>query len=445
MKKRLLSFILVGILAISSVLVGCGKANPSESETTNQNKSTNQSETTNTDNEIVTIEYWQYFFEAKTKLMDKLIADFQDKNPNIKIEQKHFPYDSYQQKVSAAIAAGNGPNIVNLYYGWVPKYVKAKALLELPNDEFPVEAIEKEFAPMIKANKIDGKYYSLPTAVRTLGLFWNKDIFKENGLDPEKPPKTLDELVETAKKLTKRNGDKIEIEGLTFEPGGQLHSWYRPVLLEQFGQKPLSDDGKKVLWNASENGYKAFEFLVNLSKKEKLGEPGFVTDDATAFINGKAALHIDGSYRLSAIKTQAPNLNYGVTELPEYNGKKSSFGSYWTNAITVNTTDKKLDASVKILKYLTSTDVMKEWTAATGEIGAKVELANDAELLKDEKLSPFVKQLSIATSYFYVDEAADRQALVDAVNEVLINNVEPRKALDGAVEKVQKLLDDYWK
>jgi multiple sugar transport system substrate-binding protein len=377
--------------------------------------------------------------------VDKLIANFQDKNPNIKVEQKHFPYDSYQQKVSTAVAAGNGPNIVNLYYGWVPKYVKSKTLLELPKDQFPIDTIEKEFAPMIKASKIDGKYYSLPTAVRTLGLFWNKDIFKQNGLDPEKPPKTLDELVEVAKKLTKRNGDKLEIEGFTFQPSGQLHSWYRPVLLEQFGQKPLSDDGKKILWNASENGYKAFEFLVNLSKKEKVGEPNFMTDDATAFINGKAALHIDGSYRLSSIKSQAPNLNYGVTDLPEYNGKKSSFGSYWTNAITVNTTGKKLDASVKFLKYLVSTEVMKTWTAEIGEIGAKVDLAKDSELLKDDKLAAFVKQLPIATSYFYVDEAEDRKALVDAVDQVLINNVDPRKALDEAVAKVQKLLDDYWK
>jgi multiple sugar transport system substrate-binding protein len=431
MKKKLLAAVLAAAVVASTAFAGCSR--------------TKTDDTPKTDNEVVTIEYWQYFFETKTKLMDSLIADFQSKNPNIKIEHKHFPYDSYEQKVTAAIASGTGPDIVNLYYGWVPKYVKAKTLQELPADKFPAEKIEKEFAPMIKASKVDGKYYSLPTGVRTLGLFWNKDIFKANGLDPEKPPKTVDELVDMAKKLTKRSGDKLEIEGFTFQPTGQLHSWFRPVLLEQFGQKPLSDDNKKVLWNASENGYKAFEFLVNLSKKEKVGEPNFMTDDATAFINGKAALHIDGSYRLAAIKSQAPNLNYGITELPELNGKKSSFGSYWTNAITVNAKGKKLEASVKFLEYLTSAEVMKRWTNDIGEIGARVEMANDPELLKNEKLAPFVKQLPVATSYFYVDEAADRKALVDAIDQVLINNVEPRKALDEAVEKVQKLLDSYWK
>jgi multiple sugar transport system substrate-binding protein len=446
MKKRLLALTLAAVVAATTALVGCSKTKTTETtETPKATEASKPSEPPKAGNEVVTIEYWQYFFETKTKLMDNLIADFQQKNPNIKITHQHFPYDAYEQKLAAAIAAGTGPDILNLYYGWVPKYVKSKTIQELPKDKFPVDKIEKEFPPMIKASKIDGKYYSLPTGVRTLGLFWNKDIFKANGFDPEKPPKTIDEMVDMAKKMTKRNGDKLEIEGLTFQPTGQLHSWFRPVLLEQYGQKPLSDDYKKVLWNASENGYKAFEFMVNLSKKEKVGEPNFMTDDATAFINGKAALHIDGSYRLAAIKSQAPNLNYGITELPELNGKKSSFGSYWTNAINSNTKGKKLDASVKFLEYLTSTEVMKKWTTEIGEIGARTDLANDPELLKDAKLAPFIKQLPVATSYFYIDEAADRIAIVDAVDQVLLNNMEPRKALDEAVQKVQKLLDDYWK
>jgi len=53
--------------------------------------------------------------------------------------------------------------------------------------------------------KHDGQYYALPTAVRTLALFYNKKLFREAGLDPAKPPKTLDELVDAAKKTVKRD------------------------------------------------------------------------------------------------------------------------------------------------------------------------------------------------------------------------------------------------
>lgn len=447
MSKKIISIILASCMTVSLFMAGCGSstngaATPAPSAAS-PSASSDASPSTASD-EPVTIEYWQYFYETKVNLMDELIEDFQSKNSNITVVQKHFPYDSYQQKVAAAVSAGTGPDIINLYYGWVPKYVKSGTLQELPEASFSVEAIESTFAPMVKVNKLDGKYYTVPVAVRTLGLFWNKDIFKENGLDPEKPPQTLEELVAMAKQCTKTVNGNLEIEGLTFQPSGQLHAWFRPVLLEQFGQPPISEDKKTVLWNASDKGYEAFEFLVNLAKVEKVGEKDFYTDDSTAFISGKAALHIDGSYRLGSLKAQAADLNYGVTVLPSYNGVETSFGSFWTNGITTNATGAKLDASVKFLEYLTSAEVMKTWTERIGEIGAKTEIADDPDLLKDEKLAPFIKQLPVADSYFYVDEDADRKALMDAIDQVLLNDMDPREALDTATAQVQKLLDEYW-
>jgi multiple sugar transport system substrate-binding protein len=447
MKKKVLALLLAGCMLFMVLLAGCGEqknTTPQDNTPTTptENKTDDGKDTSS--KEPVTIEYWQYFYESKVNLVDELIKEFEEANPNIKVEHKHFPYDSYQQKVAAAVSAGTGPDIINLYYGWVPKYVKSGTLQQLPESSFSAEMIESNFAPMVKVNKLDGKYYTIPTAVRTLGLFWNKDIFKANGLDPEKPPKTIEELVEYAKKCTKTTNGQLEIEGLTFQPSGQLHAWFRPVLLKQFGQEPISEDKKTVQWNASENGYKAFEFLVNLAKVDKVGEKDFFTDDSTAFISGKAAMHIDGSYRLGTLASQAHDLNYGVTVLPSYNGVETSFGSFWTNGITTNATGDKLDASVKFLEFLTSPEVMKTWTDRIGEIGARIEIAEDPELLKNEKLAPFIQQLPIADSYFYVDEDADRKALMDAIDEVLLNNVDPRKALDDATAEVQAILDEYW-
>ncbi|MEW9122984.1 MAG: extracellular solute-binding protein [Thermotaleaceae bacterium] len=394
--------------------------------------------------EEVTIEYWQYFYESKVKLMDALIAEFQEQNPGIKVVHKNFPYDSYQQKIATSMGSGTGPDIINLFYGWVPKYVKAGTLQELPTDTFSHEMIEKDFAPMVQVNKIDGKYYTIPTAVRTMALFWNKDIFAENGLDPEKPPKDLDEMLEFAKKMTKREKGALVVEGMTYQPSGQLHAWFRPVLLKQFGQEAISEDNKKVLWNASENGYKAFEFFTDLAKKHQVGENNFYTDDVTAFMSGKAAMHIDGSYRLGSLDQNAKDLNYGVAHLPQYNGVESSFASFWTNGITKNATGAKLEASKKFLEFLSSPEVMIRWTKEIGEIGARVEIAENEELLQNEKLRPFIEQLPVSTSYFYVDETGDRKALIDAIDKVLLNNVDPRVALDEAVEEVQAILDEYW-
>jgi len=437
MLRKKLGLFLVFVM-VFSLLAGCGSNAPANTEDNSAKSDTNLEE------EVVTIEYWQYFYESKIKLVDELIKEFEDENPGIKVVHKNFPYDSYEQKVVTSIASGTGPDIMNLYYGWVPKYVKAGTLQELPTDVFSQEMIETEFAPMVQVNKIDGKYYTIPTAVRTLSLFWNKDIFAENGLDPDAPPTTLDEMLEIAKKTTKRENGELLIEGMTFQPSGQLHAWFRPVLLKQFGQEPMDPENKKVLWNASEAGYEAFKYFTDIAKTHQVGENNFYTDDVTAFMSGKAAMHVDGSYRLGTLAANAKDLNYGVAPLPTHNGVQTSFASFWTNGITKNATGEKLEASKKFLEFLTSEDVMKRWTQDIGEIGAKVTIANDEELLQNENLRPFIEQLPNSTSYFYVDESADRKALMDAIDKVLLNDVNPRTALDEAVKEVQALLDEYW-
>ena len=99
-------------------------------------------------------------------------------------------------KIAAAIPAGQGPDVVQLFYGWLQDYLKAKLLQPLPAELFPAAEIERDFFPLVKQMKVDGQYYAVPTAVRSLALFWNKKLFTEAGLDPAKPPQTLDELLD---------------------------------------------------------------------------------------------------------------------------------------------------------------------------------------------------------------------------------------------------------
>ncbi|MFP3442942.1 extracellular solute-binding protein, partial [Pantoea sp. SIMBA_133] len=76
--------------------------------------------------------------------MDKLIENFEAANPDITVKMTHFPYDSYRTKVAAAIPAGQGPDVVQLFYGWLNDYVEAELIQPLPADTFPPEKIEEE-------------------------------------------------------------------------------------------------------------------------------------------------------------------------------------------------------------------------------------------------------------------------------------------------------------
>jgi multiple sugar transport system substrate-binding protein len=395
----------------------------------------------------IEIEYWQYFYESKKLLIDDLIKEFEAENPDIKVKHQTFPYDSFVQKVATTVPAGRGPDVVTLYYGWFPTWITSGYLQPLPEDKISYEEIEKEFFPMVQAAKFGGNYYGIPTAVRTLALFWNKDLFKKAGLDPEKPPTTWEEFVEYAKATTEKDADgKIQVAGYALNPLGQDHHWVRECLMRQNNAVPISEDNTRFVWNSSAEGYEAWEWYVDLVKKHGIGDLAFFPDDPfPPFSLGRAAMLVDGSFRLAklrkAIKEQG--LNAGIAPLPG-NKSKATFASYWVHGITKNAQDEKLEASIKFLKFITSEQAMKAWLERVGELPAKKALVEDPEITGDPFFGPFVEQLPYAYATFFIDERANRQAIMDAAQAVLLKNEDPKKALDDAVEKVNAVRAEFF-
>ena len=230
----------------------------------------------------VEIDYWQYVFETRVKAMDQLIAKFEAANPGIKVKQTTVPYADYQTKVAAAIIAGQGPDVMQLFYGWLDTFITGKLIQPLPADAFPAAKIEADFFPVVTAMKRGGQYYGLPTAVRSLALFYNKKLFEAAGLDPAKPPQTLDALVAAAEKTVKRDGaGNIISEGITLDPAGQDHHWWREALVRQFGGAPYTENDRKTAY-ASEAGVKALQFYIDLQTKQKVGQIGFMDEGQAA-------------------------------------------------------------------------------------------------------------------------------------------------------------------
>ena len=116
-------------------------------------------------NAAVEIEYWQYFFDARVEAMEQLIENFEAENPDITVTMTHFPYADYRTKVAAAIPAGEGPDVVQLFYGWLNDYKAASLIQPLPTDAFPADQIDSDFFPMVSAMREGDNYWALPTAV----------------------------------------------------------------------------------------------------------------------------------------------------------------------------------------------------------------------------------------------------------------------------------------
>ncbi|MBW7885423.1 MAG: extracellular solute-binding protein, partial [Caldilineaceae bacterium] len=270
--------VLIGMLLVLAMLVAaCAPAGaPAQPAATEAavSEATTEAAPEAAAGEVIEIEYWQYNFEARVKAMNMLIEQFEAANPGIKvIHNSDIPYDDFRDKIAASVPAGVGPDVVTLFYGWQPIWVDSGFIVPLPEDVFTPEMVQEQFSPMVEASYQDGQLYTLPTAVRTLALFYNKDLMEQAGLDPENPPTTLEELEAQAVQCTKLDDQgNYEIMGFPVSMSGQAHHWFREVLLRQFGQQPYSDDYRQVLWNASDGGYAAWNQALKFQTELKTGD-----------------------------------------------------------------------------------------------------------------------------------------------------------------------------
>jgi len=390
----------------------------------------------------VEIEYWQYFFDARVTAMEQLIEGFEAENPGITVKMTHFPYADYRTKVAAAIPAGEGPDVVQLFYGWLNDYVAADLIQPLPADVFPAERIDAEFFPMVQAMKEGDRYWALPTAVRSLALFYNERLLEEAGVAP---PETLDEMIAAAKAMTKLDGaGNVTQVGMTAGMTAQDHHWWREVLVRQFGGAPYLDDYRTVNY-ATPEGIEALEFYVGMTEGDTPAASfGFMDEPQAAFRAGRAGMHIDGSFRIGALDNTR-GLKWGVTELPaNAEGVRSNYSSYWVNAITTKAEGEKYDAAVKFMDYVTSDAAMQVWLEVVGELPAKPSVGLTAENASDPVFGPFIRGLEYAQTTKFVNESAQRQLLVEMVERMTLQGMSAAESIAVAAEAEQKLLDDHY-
>jgi multiple sugar transport system substrate-binding protein len=283
---------------------------------------------------------------------------------------------------------------------------------------------------------------ALPTAVRSLALFYNTRLFEEAGI--EGPPKTLDELVESAKLLTKRDGSgNITQVGITTGMNAQDHHWWREGLVRQFGGKPYSEDYRTVTY-ADEAGIAAFQWYADLQLKHGVTQFGFMDEPQAAFKAGRAGMHIDGSFRIGALE-KTRGLEWAVAELPAASdGTKSDYSSYWVNGVTSKAEGEKYEASLKFMAYMTSDEAMQVWLDTVGELPAKPSTGLTPENKANPVFGPFIAGLGYAKTTIFANESTQRQVLMDAMQRILLEGADVGESLAKAAVAEQAILDDYY-
>ncbi|MEO1133142.1 MAG: extracellular solute-binding protein, partial [Cyanobacteria bacterium J06639_1] len=169
-----------------------------------------------------TITFWTMQLKPTfTEYMTDLIAEFESQNPGTRVEWVDVPWGEMENKILTAIAANSGPDVVNLNPQFATKLAEKGALVDVETKLTP-EQKAAYFPNIWKANRLGDITFAIPWYVATDITIYNRQIFEQAGLDPDKPPKTYAELAEVAAQIKQNTGKYAFM--LTMDGGQVLES-----------------------------------------------------------------------------------------------------------------------------------------------------------------------------------------------------------------------------
>lgn len=385
-----------------------------------------------------------------TKTFDGYAAEFMKANPDVKVKTVFAGgYADVLTKIQTEVKGGGTTADVAIMLS-TDLYTLADNDLVVPMETFIKDAKDgdtwlKDFYPAFLANsQANGKTWGIPFQRSTPVLYYNKDIFKEAGLDPEKSPATFKEMADIAQKLTKADGSRWGIK----IPSDGFPYWLYQGFAISNGQNVVGDAANKVTFNtpAALEGLKNFQSLITDYKAMPKGVIVW-GDTPKDFISGNAAMiyHTTGS--LTSILSQA-KFSVGVGFLPAGSkgyGSPTGGGNLY---IMKKSSAEKQKAAFRFIQFLTQPDRLADWTQVTGYVAprkAAWETDTLKKLVADKPQYGVARdQLQYAQKELATHEGAQvQQILGKAVQSVITGDKDPQKALDDAQKEADKLLADY--
>jgi multiple sugar transport system substrate-binding protein len=289
---------------------------------------------------------------AKGEFLYRRIEDFTKANPNIKVDVSYANGVDWTNAFSTMASSNDLPDIIQPSTDFTLQDLIANKWVQplegLVSKDFKNTFPEGTFVNGITMDK--GKIYSFPRIISINGpvLAYNRKLLKEAGLDPDKPPKTWDELLEMSKKVTEAGkGQYYGLElPLAVKDGPavflQLASALQPTL------NANGFDYQKGQYDfASDSVTKAFEFFFKL-KDAGVIDPNSInnksTDAASAFQNNKAAFYVNAAPIVRTSHVANPNLDFDVTSLPS---PDASVPYRFLTASTTNSTSSFITSTTK--------------------------------------------------------------------------------------------------
>ena len=374
-----------------------------------------------------------------TKTIDQMSADFEKENPGIKV--KPIYAGTYQETIVKSLTAhksGTPPTTAILLSTDMFTLIDEDAIV--PFDDLATSADDKawikSFFPAFMANsQTGGKTWGIPFQRSTIVLYWNKELFKEAGLDPNKAPANWKEMVEYAQKLTRRDASGNATQWGVQVPSSGFPYWLFQGFTTPNGVELMNAAGTETYFDKPEV-IEALAFWVDLGRKHKVMNIGVIEWGTTPkdFFEKKAAMIWTTTGNLTNVKNNA-KFDFGVAMLPaaKRRGSPTGGGNFY---VFKKATKEQQAAAVKFAKWMTTPERAAQWGMDTGYVAVRPDAWETARMKEYVKGFPVAAVARDQLQYSVAELSThDNQRVTKALNDGL------QAALTGAKTPEQAMKD----
>jgi sn-glycerol 3-phosphate transport system substrate-binding protein len=388
-----------------------------------------------------------------TKIIDQYAADFQKENPTIKVTPIYA--GTYQETIVKALTAhksGTPPVISVLLSTDMFSLIDEDAII--PIDTFVKTDADKKwlasfFPAFMKNSQTEGKTWGVPFQRSTIVLYYNKEAFKEAGLDPNKPPATWDEQIEYAKKLTKRDASGNVTQWGMQVPSSGFPYWLFQAFTTQNGVELMNQAGDTTYYDKPEV-VQALQYWADLSAKHKVMAPGVIEWGTTPkdFFEKKTAMMWTTTGNLTNVKNNA-KFDFGVAMLAagKKRGSPTGGGNFY---VFKKSTPEQQAAAVKFIQWITSPERAAQWGIDTGYVAVRADAWETPVMKKYVEGFPAAAvardqlQFSVAELSTHENQRVTK-ALNDGLQAALTGAKTPEQAMKDSQAEAARILRPYKK
>jgi len=440
--KRLVAIVLIAVMCIA--LFGCSNSTGgnSNNSTTKSAETTGAANTTAKASETekskpITISFWNGWTGADGEILTEYVDKFNKVNPyNITVEMDINA--EFLTKIAAAFAGGSAPDMILGASNFKDQYTD---YLTDMNELFSATALKKEdwMSNYVDLCTINNKLLVLPFQVTGRFMYWNKDLFKAAGLDPEKGPSTYDEWAKWAALITKEDAN-VYGSGV---PYGGIYSTVH--LIQRMGGLMIDyDQSKKLVPRFKDN--KGYAYFLNwLNGMIKSGDNPKETDTDSMMKAGQLGITISGAWLSSGL--EQAGINYGVSQLPYGDAGPQNPCSIAGYCVTTSASEEAKRAAYRFIEWWykgyadTETTGILNWSLTCGFPSFYLPAINDPRYQASKKLAAMTNTDKNAnTTYLAPAEFTQTFQLANEVAQIMIEAVisggkTPDKALEEAQTK----------